>query len=292
MSFKNVPIPPAAEAAGFTRLALADDFDTLDNVDWSGEGKPGYLWYADRPFGMPTLTKEDVTITEDSVAHIAPERGSPLIALHTYSCKGDTGYTMQFGYMEARIRVKKWEGEYSKKIHGWPAFWSISKQDWLGRAFTHCGELDVLEMEVLHGDKPYYSGTLHDWHRTGEIDDKGRAVTKFGTNLVNCTGYNDYMDYLDEEWHTYAALWEKDHIAWYLDNKLMHAARYNEWDLPQYFYRDDPTPLPRIEHYRPELANRTWPGCHSIMNNDPQVVTLGCHREWPMDVDWVRIWEK
>ena len=42
MSFKNVPIPEAAKDAGFTKLAFADDFDDLSNIDFSGEGKPGY----------------------------------------------------------------------------------------------------------------------------------------------------------------------------------------------------------------------------------------------------------
>ena len=72
----------------------------------------------------------------------------------------------------------------------------------------------------------------------------------------------------------------------------MHSARYNEWDLPQYFYRDSVTPLPRIENYREDLKEKTWKGCHHIMENDPQVVTLGCRPAWPMDIDWIRVWEK
>ena len=122
MSFKNTPIPEAAKAAGFTKLALADDFDDLSNIDFSGEGKPGYTWYADRPFKMPTMTEKDFTIIEDSVVHMEPEMCAPLIGISTYSRKGDTGYTMQYGYLEARIRVKIPGAAYQKKTHCWPAF--------------------------------------------------------------------------------------------------------------------------------------------------------------------------
>lgn len=292
MSFKNTPIPPAAQAAGFTKLVLADDFEDLSNVDFSGEGKPGYLWYADRPFGMPDVTPSDCTISEPSVLHFAPEVGSPLIGLSTYSREGDTGYAMQYGYLEARIRIQIPGAAYAKKSHGWPAFWTLSKKNWMGKAYTHCGELDVVEMVAIHEGHPIYTGTLHDWHQSGEKDENGKLIRKFASNMVNNCGYNDYFDYIDEDWHTYAALWEPGHVAWYWDNKLMHSARYNQWDLPQYFYRNDVTPLPRIEHYRPELKDRTWKGAHNIMENDPQVVTFGCRKAWPMDIDWVRIWEK
>ena len=291
MSFKNVPIPAAAEAAGFTKLAIADDFDDLSQFDMSGEGKDGYTWYIDRPFGMPTMKETDFSFPEESVMHLKPEMCSPLIAFSSYSRKGDTGYTMQYGYLEARIRVKIIGPEYDRKKHCWPAFWTLSKENWMDKKFEHCGELDVIEMVAINGGKPIYTGTLHDWKRT--YDENGNRTSQvFGSNLVNSCGYNDYFDYLDEEWHTYAALWEPGHVAWYLDNKLMHSARYNATDLPQYFYRDSNVPLPRIEHYRDDLKEKTWKGCHHIMENDPQVVTLGCRPAWPMDIDWIRVWEK
>lgn len=290
MSFKNVPIPAAAEAAGFTKLALADDFDDLSNIDFSGEGKPGYVWYADRPMNMPTMTESDFKIVEESVVRMQPEMCSPLIGLSSYSKKGDTGYTMQYGYLEARIRVKIPGKEYNRKTHCWPAFWTLGLENFMGRPFERCGELDVIEMVTIHEGHPIYTGTLHDWHRYK--DEEGKTKTAYASNLVNSTGYNDYFDYIDEEWHTYAALWEPGHVAWYWDNKLMHSARYNEWDLPQYFYREDPTPLPRLEHRDPKFEKRTWKGAHSIMEHDPEVVILGCRGAWPMDIDWVRVWEK
>ena len=35
-----------------------------------------------------------------------------------------------------------------------------------------------------------------------------------------------------------------------------------------------------------------WVGAHSVMENDPQVIIYGCRGEWPMDIDWIRVWQK
>ena len=287
MSFKNLPIPAAAEAAGFTNLTFADDFDSYDTIDTSGEGKPGYLWYIDRPYGRPPLTAEEYEVN-DSVLTLKVAAPGCLTHLSSYSKAGDTGYTMQYGYAEIRMRIKMPDENYKK---AWPAFWGMSKRDFMGKGWTDCGELDIIEMVPIHGKRmPIYTGTLH--HHRRYHDEEGKLKTVYGSNLVNSCGYNDYFDYIDEEWHTYAVLWEPGHVSWYWDNKLMHSARYNEWDLPQYFYRNDPTPLPRLEHRDPKWASRTWKGCHHIMESDPQVMTIGARADWPAEIDWVRIWQK
>ena len=277
MSFKNTPIPAAAAAAGYTRLAFSDDFDNLDTIDLKGEGKPGFNWYIDRPNGMPDMKPTDFSIPEESVLHLEPEMCRPLIGISSYSKRGDTGYTMQFGYIESRIRAKIPGPSYQRKVHCWPAFWTLSKQNIMGQPYEHLGELDIIEMVAIQGGKPIYTGTLHDWHGSPQ---------NCATNFVNSTGYLDQFDFLDDDWHTYAALWEPGRVAWYLDNKLMHSVTYTPDDVPQYFYRDDPTPLP----CPPEELG--WVGAHSVMDNDPQVIIYGCRGEWPMDIDWIRVWQK
>ena len=289
MSLKNVPIPAAAEAAGYTNLTFCEDFNDYSGIDMSGEGKPGYNFYIDRPYGKHTLTEEELEI-EDSVLTLKPFKDGCLADLPTYSKKGDTGFTMQYGYAEARIRMDWPDENYSG---GWPCFWSIGKPDMMSKGWTDCGEIDVLEAVPIHAKKhPIYTGTLH--HHKRNYDENGKLVTpnSIASNMVNATGYNDYFDYIDKEWHTYAVLWEPGHVAWYMDNKLMHAVRYNEWDLPQCFYRDSPTPLPRIEQRVPELADRVWKGAYHIFEDDEQVFFLGARRDWPLYCDWVRIWQK
>ncbi len=290
MSFKNEPIPAAAAAAGMTNLVFAEDFETETAIDFSGEGKPGYSFYADRPYAMSTLTPEECQM-RDSVLYMKPEQCGAAIGMVTYSKKGRTGFTMHYGYAEARIRADQPTGEYD----GVPAFWGMEKKDMMGEPWVRCGELDILEMVIPHTDatRKIYTGTLHEHLR--KFDENGNEIRKervFASNLVNSTGYKDQFDFIDDQWHTYAALWEPGHIAWYMDGKLMHSARYNATDLPQYYYRDDPTPLPRIEETRPELAHRTWPGAHHVMETAEEILVLGCNKNWPMEVDWVRVWQK
>ena len=289
MSLKNTPIPAAAEAAGYTKLAFCEDFDDYSGIDMSGEGKPGYNFYTDRPYGKHPLAADELEIS-DSVLLLKPHSDGCLADLPTYSKKGDTGYTMQYGYAEARIRMDMPDENYTK---GWPCFWSIGKSDALGKGWKECGEIDVLEAVPIHNKKrPIFTGTLHNHKRN--YDEEGKLLPKnsVASNMVNATGYNDYFDYIDTDWHTYAVLWEPGHVSWYMDNKLMHSVRYNEWDRPQCFYRDSPTPLPNIEERLPQLADRVWKGAYHIFENDPQVFFLGCREDWPLYCDWVRIWEK
>ncbi len=279
---REISIPVAAQAAGMTRLTFSDDFESIDTIDMSGEGKDGYAWFTDRPYNISPLTAEDFYI-KDSVLYLRPRDCAAAIGLPTYSRKGDRGFKYRFGYAEARIRVDKPLGKYN----GVPAFWGMCHKDFMDQPWEHAGELDILEVMELDNDGSIsYTGSLHDHWRQENVEER-----RYCSNLINSLGYKGH-DHVDGEWHTYAALWEEGHIAWYMDGKLMHSARYQEGALPQYFYRDDPTPLPRIEENDPSLANRTWIGGHSIMDTDEMVLMLGCNYEWPMEVDWVRVWQK
>ncbi|MBR2406321.1 MAG: family 16 glycosylhydrolase [Clostridia bacterium] len=296
MSCKNVPIPAAAEAAGMTNLVFCEDFDNERSIDFSGEGRPGYSFYADRPYGGTTLTPEECQL-RDSVLYFKPEECAAAIGLVTYSKKGRTGFTMHYGYAEARIRA---DLPASADYNGWPAFWGMEKADMMGEPWERCGELDILEMvdpkeKGRHGEvgkDVIYTGTLHEHWRTGEKRENGRPVTVFASSSVIASGYQDNFDYIDADWHTYAALWEPGYIAWYMDNKLMHAARFNATDIPEYYYRDDPKPVKRLGEVYPNLVERTWPGAHNVMETAEEILCLGCHKNWPMEVDWVRVWQK
>ncbi len=285
MSFVNTPIPEAAKAAGMTELVFADDFDSMDTIDIEATHQPGYKWYVDA-YGC-RLTKDYIT-QQDSYIHMGGPQPKAY-GLVTYSKPLDDGFTVNCGcYLEVRMRASMPTGEYG----GIPAFWTMTRPSFMGGEWTDGGELDVVELFITKNkdgeDQKYFAGSLHHHHRT--VDEDGKVHTTFASNLVNNTGYLDQFPFTDDDWHTYAALWEKGRIAWYMDGKLMHSITYTADALPKCYYRDDPTPLPRIEEWRPELAYRNWVGAHSVMDTDDGVVLLTSRETYPMDIDWVRIW--
>lgn len=287
MSFKGLPIPAAAEAAGFTKLTFADDFESADTIDMSGEGREGYLWYADRPFGRDVITADELEFHESYVRLKLATSGLP-----TYSCKGNTGFVMKYGYIEARLRFDN----PSPSLYRGPLFHLIGFTDFMGKPWADNGLLNVLETHMVRNKQgerqPYYTGSLQHFRRSWEKDANGKPITQTATNFINSTGYRDWFTFLDTEWHTYALLWEPGHIAWYMDGKLMHAARFASGMLPQHYYRDNPSPLPRIEERRLDLAQSTWPGAYTVFDAEKFVPVLYGTEKWPCDVDWVRIWQK
>ena len=283
-------IPAAAKAAGMTKLAFADEFDSYDTIDFSGEGKAGYNWYVDRPYKGVTLTKDEIKI-KDGVMTFAPKTCPSSIGLPTFSAKGKTGYTMHFGYAEARIRFNTETISLRSETgrNGWPSFWGVSVVDVVGEQWDRVGELDILEAHQMEADNPHsdviYTGTLHDHVK---LEDGSQQIA---TNVLNATGAMGIHDVLDSEWHTYAALWTEGYIAWYLDGMLMHSVRFSEGECPTHYYRDIEDPLLWNEDSDPSLKGLTWPGAQTIMNVDHMVLFLGAHETWPIDVDWVRVWE-
>ncbi len=289
MSFVNEPIPAAAAEAGMTDLVFFDDFDSLDTIDIQGTHRPGYKWYT-KAYGH-VLDADHICQQESYIRLGGPQPSS--YGLVSYSHEGDFGYTARCGcYMECRMRAPMPIGEYG----GIPAFWTMGVRDFMGRPYTRIGELDVVELFITKNqqgeDQKYFAGSVHDHWRVPQED--GSIKRLYGSNTVNATGYRDQFPFTDDEWHTYGALWEKGHIAWYMDGKLMHSVRYAEGKMPQYFYRDDPTPLPSAQEVWPErhLKFLDWQGSNCVMDRDEEVVFLTSRETYPMDVDWVRIWRK
>lgn len=276
---QTIAVPLAARQNGFTTLVFSDDFDVPGTIDYSGEGRPGYNWYIDRPYGWSTLSTDDFSI-DNSVLTVGPKNPASSYSLSTFSKAGNTGFTWKFGYAEACIRFQVDNVPTSAQgRHACPAFWGISVHDVRGEKWTECGELDIIEVFQNKDavNSVYYGGTLHDHLKVG-------SSKQIGTNLANAIGYKGVQYRPDDGWHTYAALWTEGYIAWYVDGVFMHSVAFAENELPVFRFRDYPDPLPSTE------TDRNWKGVHTIMNTEELVMVLGGDTLWPMDVDWVRIW--
>ncbi len=288
MSCKNIPIPEAAKAAGMTNLVFEDDFDSMDTIDIEATHEPGYKWYVDA-YGC-RLTKEYIS-QQDSYIHMGGPQPKAY-GLVTYSNKLDDGYLAKCGcYLEARIRAGMPTGEYG----GIPAFWTMTLNSFKGvPQWTEGGELDVVELFITKNkegvDQKYFCGSMH--HHFRKYNEDGTMEVSYTSNTVNNCGYRDQFPFVGDEWHTYAVLWEEGRMAWYLDGVLTHSAEYTADALPEYFYGDDPTPLPRVHEVYPHVTKPEIVGSHMIFNTDDQVVLLTSRETYPMDVDWVRIWRR
>jgi len=103
-------------------------------------------------------------------------------------------YTVQFGRIEARIKVPMVQGT-------WPAFWmlgsNINTVSW-----PQCGELDIMEHVNTSN---LILGTMH-WNNNGHV--------QYGSSTTTTPG----------DYHLYAIEWDSSTIRWYVDNTLYQTA--------------------------------------------------------------------
>jgi beta-glucanase (GH16 family) len=114
-----------------------------------------------------------------------------------------------YGRIEARVRVPQGAGL-------WPAFWSLGTD--IGEVgWPQSGEIDIMEFV---GREPYeVFGTIHGPGYSG-------GASFGGTYTFDTPVYEDY--------HTFAIVWQPDHIEWWVDDILYHTATPadvapNEW---------------------------------------------------------------
>lgn len=286
----SIAVPAAAVEAGMERLVFSDDFESQSTVDLANEQTEGFCWYVDRAYGRPPMQPDELEWhTDESFVRILSKMPTGILSR---SSNGKIGFAFKEGYVEARIRLTKRETTPEKH----PYFFLLGQTDIEGRSWVDNGIITVMSAPCTkdkNGERrPYYCGSLHHYQRSWKRDKKGNPITRSASNLVNATGYRDWFTFLDEEWHTYGLLWEKGHIAWYMDGREMHSVRFAPNELPRHYYRNNPRPLPPIEEKHPEFAKSQWFGAYTVFDEEPMVLSLCSREEWPMDVDWVRVWQK
>ncbi|NDI98929.1 glycoside hydrolase family 16 protein [Flavobacterium sp. LaA7.5] len=121
----------------------------------------------------------------------------------------------KYGYIEARAKIPTGHGI-------WPAFWmlgsNIKQVGW-----PMAGEIDILEYVGKEPNMVFTSLHTQDSH--------GNTINTKKTTFEN----------IEEGFHTYAIDWTKDHIAFYVDNKLVYTfaptdKKVEVWPYNQPFY--------------------------------------------------------
>jgi len=209
-------IPVWSQSDPYT-LIFSDEFDgtTLDLNKWTVQ--VGYAanqekeYYAD---GTNNLRVENgnLVITAKKELYVADRNYS---SGRIYS--KNKGY-LTYGKIEARISVPSGAGT-------WPAFWMMPQSNTYG-SWPKSGEIDI--MEHIGSDPRMTSHAVHTALKNGSLGNNWFAKV--------------YKDSMENKFHIYSIIWEKDQILFFVDN-IKTATLYRNftdtstgWPFDQNFY--------------------------------------------------------
>ncbi|API50383.1 1,3-1,4-beta-glycanase [Rhizobium leguminosarum] len=195
------------------QLTFEESFDSLDVSAW---GEKTSRWIAHTPwngdFGDARFTDPAPGFpftTDQGILKIEARKGADGTwrsgLLSSVNPKGE-GFSQQFGYFEARMKLPPGKGV-------WPAFWLIG----LDRS-KYTAEIDVLE---YYGRAPYeFSMGFHIWRQSqGGQNSTGGYWQKVQDGILN------------SEYHTYGVDIQADKTSFYLDRQFIWS-----FDTPKEFH--------------------------------------------------------
>ncbi len=262
-------VPEFAAAAGMNNLVFSDDFTTLDTIDVNATGEVGYHWYVTRPYGMTDVTPEDYSLTENGInlhVHNSPHH----YELAMVDSRTGAGWGYKHGYVECRFKVQPDASEPGVK--GGPAIWAMpAERYWC--FIDHWVEVDHMEYwgNYFEGGERIYSVTLHE--QSCEYGN-GHGATRWGKNIKPV-----YPGLGDGEWHTMGWLWEEGRFTAYIDGKELFTQRWN---------KDGTVVEPEINLVRGERFEASF----AVLDEYSLPVTISGDAKWPMEVDYLRVWQK
>jgi len=259
------PPPLQAAAAGYTYLAFREEFSSTSGIDMNDSGQPGYNFYRRRPFGYPVTPNSGISVADGVLILTSIKRGAndglyTVCRPNGWAANTYTGFAVRDGaYFEARISFdpKPTASLPPGQSYGWPAFWSMAAEHLYGNA-TEAIECDFFDKYTNQTGSnptgPYdrYLGGLHRWEASSTS-----TIVNWSTLFIDVPGVNWTT------WNIPGTLWKagtKGTIDFYFNNvlKTQNPLPGSPWELGN---------------------NQTWP------------VILGSDN-WPMKVDWVRVWTK
>lgn len=310
------PPPPAAAAAGYTKLLFCDGFEDPATIDFDAAGCPpagpcsdreahGFKWFrAGKPFDYPATPRAGVSVG-GGVLTLDNSANANLAILTTYAREGGGfgGFSTRRrgAYFEAALSFATppqawldgtspwyapWRGRDALWRAGWPAFWSMDACHLYGRCSPYM-ELDFFEYlsYASHG-LDSYTGALHRWI---DLEALGMPCARAGggrTGLPACH---------QKEQSNHFSIFEKGYFGQrgIRRNTLIEVPEGTDWagrfnavgmllkrGESLDFYFDD-----RV-YTRNSYAEYPW---LAIADQGDFPVILGS-KDWPMRVDWVRVW--
>jgi hypothetical protein len=274
-------IPEIAKKHGMTRLVFEDDFDSLGTIDLNATGEEGFKWYVRRPYGGVTLTTEDFSI-EDSVLKLHERNSRFNYGLATVDPVSGVGYTFNKGVLEFRVRVPHYDQSMrSSKLPGGggPAVWSFPREKIVDRVGDYAPQWVETDWMEYWGDvelfpEGHYSITLHETIR--EVKDGVVIPNRVqGHSLGEERHQSGFRDAL---WHTMTFLWDDDLFVGYFDDNEVLRMNYGEGKLCD--------PIPTV------VCGEQMMGAFSFMNRQQLALIINGSACNPMEIDWIRVWQK
>jgi hypothetical protein len=270
--------PQQAAAVGFTNLVFDDEFTTANTFTSSTSVTSGYNWYF---FPWAALNSSGVSVnTGAGTGALAGATGIATIGagvciqtVPTYPANGNAiPGTFQHGYFEARIQFNPVVGG----TDGWPAFWSfgISAFDTTG-GNGYTAENDFFEAFPNGGigSTDDCVNTLHNWkHASDEVTGTDTSNTDDTNQMESVVGSTESAQLNDGAWHIMGCLWVQTsattgYVEYYLDNML-------------------------IKHNGGVTRFQTGVGTGLTQQElDHMFLIIGGATNWPLNVDWVRVWQ-
>lgn len=264
----SVHVPEPAATAGFDRLTFCDDFDSLSSIDVNGTGAPGFNWYTKLPFS-PGRTLPSAYSISDSVLTVTSTGYTANWGLTTRDPVTGYGRAFNFGYFEARI---KFDPSLAPDSRGWPSFWSLDAYHTEYNNDNTWAELDFFEA-YTGGHASYrgeYLGTIHQEfpHRPGYENVPGDwYVPKPAVNW--------------NSWNIIGCLWQQGQVTWYLNGNVVITQSYSAVAPPK--------PPPPAPHNMPTPDST---GIYKVLDSDLMQLIVGSSPGWPLQIDYVRVWQQ
>jgi hypothetical protein len=260
--------PTPAASAGFITLSFCDDFDSLSTIDTASTGRPGFNWYTNLSKWSAHSTQPSAYSIAGSVLSLTSTGWTSNYGLSTRDPLTGNGHAWIYGYFEARISFDPTLGTNSQ---GWPSVWLFSAAHAQSGDPTIWPELDIFEANT-GGHAPYsgdYYGTLHQW--------QDNSIIHYQNSNNRQPTHIDWT-----RWHTVAVLWTQGQVTWYLDGTAMMTQRYSATAPPSplAMTRSGVTPTPPGVF---DILDTQAPGMELILGSSPG---------WPIQVDWVRVWQR
>lgn len=281
-------VPAQAAAAGFHTNVLNDDFTTTTTVAPNAAPTGGYNWYWDAT-GITSASQYNVnTAFIPGTTDGAPTASGASTGVLTISGTQNTfssGLKSTFqtqvgankagswnhGYFEAYLQFNRIVQGSGGPSGGWPAFWLWAVEALSPVSGQITAECDIMEYfpAGTAGATGTFISTMHNWANTNFA---AAGTDDFNTNGSNVPGTQPS----NSGWHTYGCLWQGNGttgtVQFYIDNVLQ-------------------TMSGTTTTFTLTAANTSPTAGLSAMEADHMSIILGSSNGWPINIDWVRVWQ-